>query len=300
MRKDSLKFAALLFPVLLTGCLSHTRKLQQVTLAGPVMNADALQLVDRINQRYNQINSITVTVELTPHVGGVHKGKQTDYTSFTSYILIRKPQMLRLLVLVPVLHTHAVDLVSDGKTFTMVIPSKNKAIEGSNSVEKQSTNTLENLRPNMFVDAMLIPSITPDQIVSIINESTNAFDPKTKRVVETPEYDLTVLSPPPAKTAVAQVAKPLRVLRFSRLTLLPAEQDIYNSDGELETQVTYGPYKDFSGTKFPSTVDINRPLDELRLHLAITKIDVNPTNPPITDETFHLTVPSDYQVQKLQ
>ncbi|HEX3941784.1 MAG TPA: hypothetical protein VHX11_09910 [Acidobacteriaceae bacterium] len=294
-----MKFAALLFPVLLTGCLSHTRKLQQVTLAGPVMNADALQLVNGINQRYNQINSITVTVELTPSVGGVHKGKQTDYTSFTSYILIRKPQMLRVLVLMPVLHTHAVDLASDGKTFTLVIPPKNKAIEGSNSVEKRSTNPMENLRPNMFVDAILVPNITPDQIVSIINESTNAFDPKTKRVVETPEYDLTVLSPPPAKTPQApQVAKPLRVIRISRLTLLPAEQDIYNSEGELETQITYGPYKDFSGTKFPSTIDINRPLDELRIHLAITKVDQ--VNQPLGDEQFQLTVPSNYQVQKLQ
>ena len=48
MRRDWLKFLALLLPVL-TGCLSHTRKLQQPKLAwrGP-WSADAVQLVEAV------------------------------------------------------------------------------------------------------------------------------------------------------------------------------------------------------------------------------------------------------------
>jgi len=299
MRRLCLTFtAALLFPVL-TGCLSHTRKLRHVTLAGPVMDADALQLVNGVNQRNSQINSLTATVEFTPSVGGVRRGKQTVYTSFTGYILIRKPEMLRVLVLVPVLHTHALDLASDGKTFTLVIPPKGRAIEGSNAVSERSSNPMENLRPNVFVDSMLIQSVSSQQIVSIIHESSTALDPKTKRLVETPEYDLTVLNPPPPDSApgAIAVAKPLRVIRFSRLTLLPVEQDIYNNNGDLVTQVRYGPYQSSSGTNFPSTIDINRPLDEYRIHLAITKLVVNQT---LSDEQFHVTVPKGYQIEKLK
>ena len=40
MRRDWLKFLALLVPVL-TGCLSHTRSLQKPKLAGVALNADA-------------------------------------------------------------------------------------------------------------------------------------------------------------------------------------------------------------------------------------------------------------------
>lgn len=298
MRRLCLTFTAALLLPALTGCLSHTRKLRQVTLAGPVMDANALQLVNGVNHRYSQINSLTATVEFTPSVGGERKGKQTVYTSFTGYILIRKPEMLRVLILVPVLHTHALDLASNGKTFTLVIPPKGRAIEGSNAVGERSSNPMENLRPNVFVDSMLIQSITPQQIVSIIQESSTALDPKSKHLVETPEYDLTVLSPPPASaTGAIAVAKPLRVIRFSRLTLLPVEQDIYNNSGELVTQVHYGPYQNFSGTNFPSTIDINRPLDEYRIHLAVTKLVVNPT---LSDEQFHVTVPKGYQIEKLK
>jgi hypothetical protein len=113
MRRDWLKLLALLLPVL-TGCLSHTRKLQQTKFAAPVMNADVLQLVETINQRYDQISSLTATMDFTASVGGTRRGKRTDYTSCLGYILFRKPHMLRVLILVLVLHTHAMDLASNG------------------------------------------------------------------------------------------------------------------------------------------------------------------------------------------
>ncbi len=71
MRRDWLKFLALLVPVL-TGCLSHTRKLQQPKLAGAVLNADAVQLVEAVNHRYDQVNSLTATVDFAASVGGAH------------------------------------------------------------------------------------------------------------------------------------------------------------------------------------------------------------------------------------
>src|ERR1700679_2260246 len=113
MRRDWLKLLALLLPVL-TGCLSHTRKLQTPVLAGPVLDADVLELVKGINDRYDKIQSLTATMDFAASVGGAHSGAQTDYTSFRGYLLFRKPQMLRVLIKVPVLHTDAMDLASDG------------------------------------------------------------------------------------------------------------------------------------------------------------------------------------------
>ena len=298
MRRDWLRFLTLLLP-LLTGCLSHTRKLQQPKLAGTVLNADVLQLVETINQRYDEMSSLTATIDFTASVGGSHRGEQTDYASCLGYILFRKPHMLRVLILVPVLHSRAMDLVSDGTSFTLLIPPRNRAIEGKNSVTKPANNPLENLRPDIFVDAILIHSISPDQIVSLIHESATVQNIHSKQLVELPEYDLTVLSEAPSTLSptLAQVAKPLRIIRFSRLDLLPIEQDIYNADGGLETQVLYGPYQDFGGIRFPSTVDINRPLDEYRIRLAVDKITVNQ---PLTDDQFVLKIPEGVQVRKLE
>ncbi len=57
---------------------------------------------------------------------------------------------------VPVIGTRVFDMVSDGKNFTLCIPSENKAVKGSNSVKKKSANQLENMRPGFFLDAMVV------------------------------------------------------------------------------------------------------------------------------------------------
>ncbi len=194
MRRDWSKFLALLVPVV-TGCLSHTRKLQQPKPAGAVMNAEALQLVEAINRRYDQVNSLTATVDFAASVGGAHKGKQTDYTSVRGYILFRKPKMLRVLGLVPVLHTHAFDLASNGSDFTLLIPPRSRAITGSNAVEHTGGQSARKSAPGVFLDSILIQRISarrhrlPDQL------QQRDLDPRTKQLIDTPQYDLAVLNP---------------------------------------------------------------------------------------------------------
>jgi hypothetical protein len=295
MRRNGLTLLALLLPVL-TGCLSHTRKLQQPKLAGAALNSDAVQLVQAVNHRYDQISSLTLGVDIAASTGGVHKGQQTDYTSVPGYILFRKPQMLRVLGLVPVVRTHAFDLASDGTNFTLVIPPKSRAIEGTNAVSKPSPNAMENLRPAVFLDSILIHSISPERIVSLTNSSKTALE--GKQLVETPQYDLTVLNPGHSDpgAGLPQLAKPTRVIHFSRVNLMPTEQDIYNDNGDLETQVLYGPYQTSNGTPFPSTITIIRPLDEYKIALTINKITFNLALP---DEQFHSEVPKGYKIEKL-
>jgi hypothetical protein len=67
----------------------HTRKPQQPALAGTVVNADMLQLFETINQRYDQVSSITATMDFTVSVSGTHRGERTDYTSCLGFILFR-------------------------------------------------------------------------------------------------------------------------------------------------------------------------------------------------------------------
>jgi hypothetical protein len=77
---------------------------------------------------------------------------------------------------------------------------------------------------------------------------------------------------------------------------MPAEQDIYDASGDLETQVIYGPYQDFSGTPFPGTITINRLLDEYSITLTVEKLTLNQ---PLADDQFQLEVPKGYKVQKM-
>ncbi|MDT7810820.1 MAG: hypothetical protein QOJ42_736 [Acidobacteriaceae bacterium] len=299
MRRDWLKLLALLLPVL-TGCLSHTRKLQQPKPAGIAMNADAVQLVEAINYRFDKVNNLTATVDFAASVGGAHKGQETDYTSIRGYIIFQKPKMLRVLGLVPVLHTHAFDLASNGESFTLLIPPRSRAIVGNNSVTSPAANPLENMRPEFFLDAILIHSIPSDRIVSLTNSSTTTMDPRTKQLIETPQYELTVLNPGQAggPPGIARVFQAQRVIKFSRVDLLPTEQDIYDKDGDLETQVLYGKYQTYSGIQFPSTITINRTLEEYRIGLTVEKVIFNQ---PLPDDQFvPPKIPAGYKVQRMQ
>jgi outer membrane lipoprotein-sorting protein len=297
MRRDWLKLLALVVPVL-TGCLSHTRKLQQPKLAGAVLNADAVQLVEAVNKRYEQVNTLTATVDFAASVGGAHTGKQTDYTSIHGFIIFRKPEMLRVIGQVPIIRTTAFDLASDGRTFTLTIPPKSRAVQGSTSVTTKAANPLENLRPQVFLDSIVIRGIAADRIVTLTTSSTRTLEARTKQFIETPLYDLTVLNPGRGNPAsgLPQVDKPTRVIHFSRIDLMPTGQDVYNSEGAPETKVTYGPYQDFNGVSFPSTIIIDRPLEEYRITVTVEKVIVNVDLP---DKQFDQTVPKGYKVEKM-
>jgi hypothetical protein len=281
----------------LSGCLYHTHKVEKTTLAGPPMDATVAQLVNGVNDRYAAINSLTATVDFQATTGGARQGKETDITPFHGYILLRKPSMLRVLALLPVVRTHAFDLASDGKTFKLVIPPKSRAIVGSNTVSKPSTNGLENLRPDIFLDSVLVKSITPERLVYLT--STSEIRKEGKKLVETPEYDLHIGEEDPQADPHLQVhvIKPTRVIRFSRLTLLPIGQDIYGEDGGVETHVEYGPYKQFGTAHMPSSIVIQRPRESYQITISVQKVVVNQ---PLGDEQFALKIPSDYKVQTLQ
>ena len=281
----------------LSGCLYHTHKVERTTLAGPAMDASVAQLVNGVNERYGAISSLTATVDFQATTGGARQGKQTDITPFHGYILLRKPAMLRVLALLPVVRTHAFDLASNGQTFKLVIPPKSRAIVGSNTVNKPSANSLENLRPNIFLNSVLVKAITPERLVYLT--STSETRRQGKKLVETPEYELHIGEQDPKETdgLDVRVIKPTRVIRFSRLTLLPDGQDIYGEDGSVETHVEYGPYKQFGSAPMPSTIVIERPREAYRITISVQKVVLNQ---PLGDEQFALKIPSGYKVQNLQ
>jgi hypothetical protein len=68
---------------------------------------------------------------MSTSTGGSLQGKVKESISFSGNIIIGKPDQIRVLLQVPLLGSRALDMVSDGKTFKMLIPPKNCAIVGS-------------------------------------------------------------------------------------------------------------------------------------------------------------------------
>lgn len=281
----------------LSGCLYRTHKVTKTTLAGPAMDASVAQLVNGVDDRYAAITSLTATVDFAASTGGARQGKQTDITPFHGYILLRKPAMLRVVGLLPLVRTQAFNLASDGINFKLIIPPRGRAIVGSNTVTKPSANALENLRPDIFLDSVLVKSITPERLVYLTRTSDTRQD--GKKLVETPEYELHIGQEAPEQDDHLQVhvVKPTRTIRFSRVTLLPVAQDIYDQAGEIETHVEYGPYKMFGTSHLPGEITIQRPREAYQITITVQKVTVNT---PLDDKQFELEIPSSYKVQTLQ
>jgi len=277
----------------LSGCLWHTRKVPQAIMPINVLSAPPEQLVDAINRQYDAINSLNASVTFIASEGGTLKGSEKTYTSISGYILLRKPESLRVIGFLPVVHTRAFDMASDGSTFKLWIPPKDKVIEGTNTpVPKPSTNSFENLRPYIFFDSLLIRKIGPDDLLLVTTDSPTIVNPKTRKLEFQPEYLLTVLT----RTGDSNVLLAKRVIHFSRLDLRPIEEDIYGRDGEVQTQALYGPPQKFGTEHFPGTIAIKWPLQEQEILITFQKLIVNQ---PLNDEQFQLTIPKDTPVEHL-
>lgn len=278
----------------LTGCLIHTRKVPQPKMPSVVLSADAQQLVSNINKQYDSIQTLNATVDFQATVGGEKKGKITDYTSIRGYILLRKPEMLRVLGMLPVISTRAFDLASDGNTFKLWIPHENKAIVGTNAVTKPSTNALENMRPYIFFDSLLIHSIGHDDLLSLTTDTKTITDPKRKQLLVQPEYNLNVFR---RDSQNSNLLIPVRIIHVDRTTLLPNGEDIYDKDGNIQTQAIYGPYQSFGSLRFPGTITIKRPLEEYQIVITFQKVTINL---PLPDDQFQLKIPEGTKTQNLQ
>ncbi len=277
----------------LNGCLWHTRRVPQAKMPANVLTAPPEQLVDAINKQYDAIQSMSATVTFTATEGGSIKGKETTYTSFSGYILLRKPESLRVIGFLPVVHTRAFDMASDGSTFKLWIPPKNKVVEGTDTEpEPPSANTFENMRPYIFFDSLLIRKIAAEDELLPTADSKTEVNPKTKKLELIPEYLLTVLN----RQGTSNILHAKRVIYFSRIDLRPIEEDIYDQSGQIQTQATYGPIQTFGTVHFPGTITIKRPLEQYQILISFQKLTVNQQ---LNDEQFELTIPEGTPVQKL-
>ena len=279
----------------LAGCFSTVHRVARVVAPTTYGTASVQEIETLISERDRVVKTLTASVLITASTGGEKEGKVKTYTSFSGYIVVQRPRDLRVLLQLPFVKSRALDMVSDGKTFTMVIPPKSRAIVGTNEVTKPSKNGLENLRPAVFLDSLLIPAVGPEELV-MLTESTRTVGPLPgkKEATEEPDYELTV-----AKRESGQVLQRERVIRVNRVDMLPVQQEVYDAEGEVVTRATYERYEPAGPglEAFPRVVTITRPQDEYTLRIEITKLTLNEA---FEADQFKLDIPPGFKVERME
>ena len=246
-----------------------------------LMTADKQDLIDRLARQYQAIQSFSATVDMVPALGSSEKSKITEYKDVRGYILFRKPADIRIIGLYPVVRNKAFDMVSNGKDFRLYLPASNRFVIGSNQLAAHSANKIENLRPQHFLEALLVAPMQPGEKAELVNltDEDNAV------------YILHFIRLGPDGEIL-----PARSIWFSRINLHIARQLVYDPAGNILTDARYSDWHEYDGVPFPKTIDITRPQDEYAVVLTVVKMEINRG---VSDEKFVLEQPEGTQLQVL-
>ncbi len=283
--------AVLLLALCSTGCLFRSHRVPQRVQVAPARSATLDDLLGYVNNESAKIKTLNATVDIDTTVGGTKKGKVTEYQEIRGYILVRKPEMLRMIGLFPLVRNRAFDMVSNGQYFRLSIPAKNRFIIGRNDVVFPSKQPLENLRPQVIFDSLMLREIDPRDEIAVLEHSTRTVtDPKTHKQSDQPDYVLIILRRIDNNWFLS------RKIIFDRTDLEPDQQLIYDRNGYVASDVTYANFTEYSGVMFPAYIHIWRPQEEYSIGLHILKLQLNQ---PLNDEQFVLNQPPGAQVVRL-
>jgi len=273
----------------LSGCLFRSHRVEQ-PITVQLKTATAQELIDFVNTQAGKIQTMQATVDIDTSVGGEKKGRVTEYQEIRGYVLARKPAMLRMIGLMPIVRNRAFDMVSDGRNFKLWIPPKNRFIIGRNDVETpNATQSLQNLRPQHIYDALLLRHIDPlTEIAVMENEAGSTTDAKGHKVLRA-DYIIDIIH-----TGSSPYLD--RKIVFSRVDLLPHKQLLYDNDGNVITIATYEGYREDNGVNFPWQIEISRPQEEYDITLKIVKLELNL---PLPGDKFVLEQPPGVEVVHL-
>jgi outer membrane lipoprotein-sorting protein len=248
------------------------------------LQATSDELLGRYNALAHNLSSIDATVDLRPYAGTAYSGVITEYHDAKAFLLASRPYNVRMIGQVPVVGKTVFDMASNGRDFEVFIPSRNQFLVGPVSLNRQSSKPIENLRPQHLVDALLWPEVHKEEVVL-----PEEYDDENARY-----YVLNVLRG-------GFQSELLWKIWFDRSDLHLARLETLGPKGVLLSDVHYSDWQpvDTPGATlktYPHEIAIDRPHDQYRLDLTITKLSLNEA---ILAERFVLETPSGAEVVHL-
>lgn len=270
--------------VVLSSCFVRRRAIVPAAVRQnrPLLTATKEELIQRVHQVSDPIQSFLIKADLSPTITNSSKGAITEYATIGAYILFRKPDDIRVIGQDPVLHATLFDMVSTGNEFRLYVPSRARVYVGNSNTPGTSKNKLENLRPTAFLTSLMMnPPAAAD--VTLLENDTD----ENKAV-----YILLIVGHDHGQLTLN------RNIYFSRYTLQITKQKTFDDSGNPVSETTYSDWKPYNGISFPSKIDINRPQDDYEVQLTIASMEVN--TQAVNAEKFVLNEPADVTTEPLK
>ncbi len=286
MRRGSACMVGATVAAICCGCGGAVSTKQNVPATQIVVAKEATreELLEKYNAMAAGVNSINATMQLKPTAGSKYSGVIEEYHEVKAFLLAERPAYIRMIGQAPVIGKTVFDMTSDAESFRVSIPSKNKFLVGTIALERTSGKPIENLRPQHLLDALLWSEIRKEE--DVLFEEFN--DEKARY------YVLTVLRGGYRREI-------LRKIWFSRGDLQVARLQGFGPKGALVSDIQYSDWEPLASdreqaagaasgiTAFPRGIQIERPHDDYRLNLQVTKLMLNEDIPV---ERFKLEQPA--------
>ena len=251
---------------------------------GALQTASNADLIGQYNRQAEAVTSLNAGVTVTLTAGSQYTGVIKQYHQITGFILAQRLSSIRVIGQAPVVGTNIFDMVSDGETFEIFIPSQNKFIVGPANIERPSAKPIENLRPQHLVNAVFWNAIPADAPVLFEQE----------REGNSEFYVLTVVRA--TSGASPQDWEIASRIWFDRADLSIARIEMYDSGGKLVSDVRYSGWDNLGGVRYAGQISLERPENDYRLDIGVTKLTLNQT---ISADRFVLQQPPGTQLERV-
>jgi len=262
-----------------SGCAaSHKTVVKPGQAPAAVQTATREQLIENYNRQAEAIQTLNAGVAMKLTSGSAYSGVIEQYHEVNGFLLAARPASIRVIGQAPVIGKNIFDMVSDGKTFEISIPSKHKFVTGPVNVRRPSSKPIENLRPQHLTDALLWAALT--------TQSTVLFEESSEANVR--YYVLTVLRAPTGVNRAADSATDFEIAEkiwFDRADLHLARVEGFAAGGVVGSDVRYSDWQPAGERSYPRQIDIARPGEDYQLAIHINKLTLNA---PLAADAFTL------------
>jgi hypothetical protein len=250
---------------------------------------ELLQIINNYNKIYEMSSN---GLRLTLTMGKLESGVLDKYRRAPGYILLRRPDSIRLVIQEPIIKTAQVDMLSVKDNFYLWIRSRNEFYTGTNSAKELIAEDLPDspeipIRPRDIFEAVLPQGIVVDSTdIRIAREED--MDAESKY------YVLSVY-----KEEMAPVSHTVRRIWIERSSLTVARQRLFGEEGQIVADIAYSDMDLTDGFSLPLEIHMDRPQDGYALDMEFTKGSWR-INSALPDNAFILTPPEGAKIIPLK
>ncbi len=317
------------FVSIISGCsiFKITEKQQSPTLLKSE-NATQAELLDQVNN-LARVNSMYAKMDLKLEDNSfADVGIAEKYKSADGLVVVQRPSNIQLKVQVPFIKTDVAQMTSDGEKFRVAILEDggsgkyknfiigtndadysilqkeiaNKIDENGNSKElRQNVNVFSNLRPQHFTDAILVKPI--DNTKNLYVQSTTLqqeenLDMGKKSPLRRVLRGYYLLDEVHKNAdGTLSITRRFWFDRVGRVRI--ARQQIFDLDGEIESDIVYGQEGNLTATgeynDLPLRIEVTRPKEKYKMRLTYQSpadVSIGKKYPPeafVLENSWNLT-----------